>query len=108
MSTHKQRPRGQLARGRDGNGAVFAFNGSSRGNHSRLRWTNRPELPAFPRRLLPLMRSATAPGRRTTTRLLGVAIVGALAIGVGALLAEAPWSEGRIPGGNAALPADDA
>jgi hypothetical protein len=40
-----------------------------------------------------LMPSAPAPGRRTPTRLLGVAIVGALAIGTGTLLAQAPWSE---------------
>src|SRR3954453_22192589 len=56
------------------------------------------------RRLPPLMPAAPAPGRRTTTRLLGVAIVGALAIGTGTLLAEAPWSEAASPGGTQSLP----
>jgi hypothetical protein len=50
------------------------------------------------------MRSAPAPGRRTTTRLLGVAIVGALAIGLGALAAEAPWSEAAPPRTTPSLP----
>src|SRR4051794_19439104 len=52
----------------------------------------------------PLMPSAPAPGRRTTTRLLGVAIVGALAVGTGTLLAEAPWSEAAPPHGTQSLP----
>jgi hypothetical protein len=50
------------------------------------------------------MPAAPAPGRRTTTRLLGVAIVGALAIGTGTLLAEAPWSEAASPGGTQSPP----
>jgi hypothetical protein len=37
-------------------------------------------------------------GRRTTTTLLGVAIVAALAVGTGALVAAAPWSEAAGPG----------
>jgi hypothetical protein len=41
--------------------------------------------------------AAPAPGRRTTTRLLGCAIVAALAVGTGTLLAEAPWSEAAPP-----------
>src|SRR3954464_12886607 len=56
------------------------------------------------RRLPPLMPPPPAPGRRTTTRLLGVAIVGALAIGTGTLLAEAPWSEAAPPRGTQSLP----
>src|SRR6059058_2573706 len=51
-----------------------------------------PDSP-LPRRLLPVMPSAPAQGRRTTTRLLGAAIVAALAVGTGTLIAEAPWSE---------------
>jgi hypothetical protein len=50
------------------------------------------------------MPSAPAPGRRTTTRLLAVAIAGALAIGVGTLLAEAPWSEAAPPHTTPSLP----
>src|SRR3954447_7045410 len=102
-STHKQRPRGQLARGRDGSCAVSTYNGSSRGKCSRLRWTHRPDLP-LPRRLLPVMPSAPAPGRRTTTRLLGAVIVAALAVGTGTLIAEAPWSEAAPARGTQSLP----
>lgn len=36
-------------------------------------------------------------GRRTATRLLGVAIVASLAVGSGALIAAAPWSEAAPP-----------
>jgi len=43
------------------------------------------------------MQSVAPPGRRTTTRLLGAAIVAALAVGTGALVAAAPWSEAAPP-----------
>ncbi|HET7310617.1 MAG TPA: hypothetical protein VFJ17_04765 [Mycobacteriales bacterium] len=43
------------------------------------------------------MSSVAPSGRRTTTRLLGVAIVAALAVGAGALVANAPWSEAAPP-----------
>ena len=43
------------------------------------------------------MQSVAPPGRRTTTRLLGAAIVAALAVGTGALIANAPWSEAAPP-----------
>src|SRR3954451_19226247 len=62
-----------------------------------------PDLP-LPRRLLPVMPSAPAPGRRTTTKLLGAAIVAALAIGTGTLIAEAPWSEAAPARGTQSLP----
>src|SRR3954466_4919444 len=62
-----------------------------------------PDLP-LPRRLLPVMPSAPAPGRRTTTRLLGAAIVAALAVGTGTLIAEAPWSEAAPARGTQSLP----
>src|SRR3954452_16517819 len=62
-----------------------------------------PDLP-LPRRLLPVMPSAPAPGRRTTTRLLGAAIVAALAVGTGALIAEAPWSEAAPARASQSLP----
>jgi hypothetical protein len=53
----------------------------------------------------PPMTSPAAPGRRTTTRLLGVAIVAALAVGTGALIAAPPWSEAALPRPPAPQPA---
>src|SRR3954462_1538002 len=55
-------------------------------------------------RLLPVMPSAPAPGRRTTTKLLGAAIVAALAIGTGTLIAEGPWSEAAPARGTQSRP----
>jgi len=43
------------------------------------------------------MQPVAPSGRRTTTRLLGVGIVAALAVGAGALVAAAPWSEAALP-----------
>src|SRR3954465_10505059 len=107
-STHKQRPRGQLARGRDGSCAVSTFNRSSRTICSGLPLGIPPRNISLPRRLLPLMPSPSAPGRRPTTRLLGVAIIGALAVGTGALLAAAPWSEAAPSRRTTSLPATSA